>query len=113
MSSAQTQPSAEHRIYLADAIVAELRASGLPLDPHQFEFWFTYKSGRNTALKVAADAIVALNGSLTAEDIERLHETYLSPCRLADQPDVVAARLAGKLQELASSIEATIDAAHA
>ena len=97
MSPARSQPSADHRIYLGDAIVEELRAAQLPLEPRQFEFWFAYKSGRNAALKVAADAITARNGALTGADIERLHETYLSPFRLGEQPDAAVTRLTGRV----------------
>jgi diguanylate cyclase (GGDEF)-like protein len=105
------EPDADHRIYLGDTIVAELRASGLPLEPRQFEFWFAYKSGRNAALRAEADAIQARDGALGAEDIARLHEKHLSPFRLAEGPEAIVTRLTGKLQELALSIEGTIDAA--
>ena len=111
MPPAQSQPSPDHRIYLGDTIVEELRVSGLPLEPRQFEFWFAYKSGRNAALKAEADAIKARGGPLSAEDIERMYAKYLSPLRLGERPDVAATRLAGKLQDLALSIEGTIDAA--
>jgi diguanylate cyclase len=104
------QPDADHRIYLGDTIVAELRASGLPLDPRQFEVWFAYKSGRSATLKAEADAIRARNGVLTAADFERLHDAHLSPYRMSERPDAVMARLSSRLQELAQSIEGTIDA---
>jgi diguanylate cyclase len=105
------QPDADHRIYLGDTIVAELRAGGLPVEPCKFEFWFAYKLGRNAALKAEADAVKARNGTLDADDIARLHEKHLSPLRLAERPEATVARLTGKLQELALSIEGTIDAA--
>jgi diguanylate cyclase len=111
MPPTQPQPSSDHRIYLGDTIVEELRASGLPLEPAQFEFWFAYKSGRNAALKAEADAIKARGGALSAEDIARMHARYLSPLRLGERPDITVTRLSGKLQDLALSIEDTIDAA--
>jgi diguanylate cyclase len=111
MSPARPQQSADHRIYLGDAIVEQLRAAQLPLEPRQFEFWFAYKSGRNAALKVAADAITAHSGALTGADIEQLHDTYLSPFRLGEPPDAAVTRLTGRLQELATSIESAIGSA--
>ena len=69
----------EKSLHLGDAIVAEMRAARLPFGPRQFEFCFAYKSGRNAALNAAANEITAANGALTGADIERLHETYLSP----------------------------------
>src|SRR4029079_18972135 len=38
---------------------------------------------------------------------------YLSPLRLGERPDVAATRLAGQVQDLALSIQGTIDAAQA
>ena len=105
------EQSADHRIYLGDAIVAELRAAGLPLEPRQFEFMFAYKSGRNAALNAAADAIRTRAGALTAEDIEQLHETYLSPWRMVERPETAVARLGARLQDLALTLEGAIGSA--
>lgn len=113
MSSARTRPGADPGIYLGDAIVAEMRASRLPFEPRQFEFWFAYKGGRNAALNAAANDIKTRNGALTGPDIDRLHELYLSPWRMGDKPDAVAARMGARLQELASTLESAIDTAQA
>ena len=102
------QPSAEHRVYLGDEIITELRAARLPFEPRQFEFWFAYKSERNAALNASADAIKARNGVLTAPDIHRLHERYLSPWRMAEPPDALAARLGAKLHDLALGLEGAV-----
>jgi len=111
MTTSRNQHGADHRTYLGDTIVEELRTSQLPLEPHQFEFWFAYKSARNTALNVAADAIRVRTGTLTGEDIAKLHETYLSPYRLGTTPDNAIARMSGRLQELAGSIEDVLSTA--
>src|SRR5262245_39705862 len=110
MSSPQKTTESDHRTYLGDAIVAELRASSLPLDPPQFAFWFAYKSGRDTALKAAADAIKARNGALTGADVQALYDAHLSPFRFGEAPDAAAARLGTKLNELASTLESAIGA---
>jgi diguanylate cyclase len=108
MSSARKQAGADRRIYLGDTIVEELRTARLPLEPRHFEFWFAYKSGRNSALTAAADEIKARNGALSGTDINRLHGDYLSPWRLGEQPDAVAARLTAKLQDLSVTLEEAI-----
>ena len=91
MSTARTIATPERRIYLSEAIAEQIRASELPFEPRQFEFWFAYKSGRNIALNAAADAITVQNGALTGPDIERLHDAYLSPWRMGDDADAIAA----------------------
>jgi diguanylate cyclase len=102
------QPRRDPTVYLGESIAEEMRVARLPFGPSQFEFWFTYKSGRNAALNAAADALTARNGALTGKDVEDLHSTYLSPWRMGEDADGVAARLIGKLQELSATIEDAI-----
>lgn len=113
MSSARTQSAADHGVYLGDAIAAEMRAARLPFEPRQFEFWFAYKNGRNAALNAAANDIRSRNGALTGPDIDRLHDIYLSPWRMAEKPDAVAARMGARLSELAATLESAIGTAQA
>ena len=113
MSSARTNPGADHGNYLGDAIAAEMHAARLPSEPRQFEFWFAYKNGRNAALNAAANDIKSRNGALTGPDIDRLHEIYLSPWRMAEKPDAIAARMSARLAELAATLESAIGTAQA
>ena len=113
MSSARTNPGADHGIYPGDAIAAEMHAARLPSEPRQFEFWFAYKNGRNAALNAAANDIKSRNGALTGPDIDRLHEIYLSPWRMAEKPDTIAARMSARLAELAATLESAIGTAQA
>lgn len=113
MSSARTNHAAGLGIYSGDTIAAEMRAARLPFEPRQFEFWFAYKNGRNVALTAAANEIKNRKGALTAPDIDRLHETHLSPWRTAGQPDAVAGRMGARLAELAATLESAIDTAQA
>jgi diguanylate cyclase (GGDEF)-like protein len=92
-------------IHVGDAIIAEMRAAHLPFEPRQFEFWFAYKDGRNTALIAAANEIKQRTGALTSADIDKLHEAHLSPWRMAERPDAIAARMSAKLSELSAALE--------
>jgi len=107
------RPGAEKSINLGDAIVAEMRAAQLPFGPRQFEFCFAYKSRHNAALNAAANEIKATHGALTGADIERLHETYLSPWRMAAKPDDVTAQMGAKLPELGVALEYALGTARA
>lgn len=111
MSRARATAGARNGAHSGDVILAELRAAGLPLAPRQFEFWSAYKSGSDTALNSAANAIISRQGALTARDIERLHEVHLSPWRLAADPEIMIARMADKLREVAATLDGAIGAA--
>ena len=50
---------------------------------------------------------------MTASDIERLHQTHLSPWRLTGSPDVMAKRMDARLRDIAVTIEGAIDSAQA
>jgi diguanylate cyclase len=112
MSAARTR-SGDHRIYLGDAIVEELRGLRLPLEPRQFEFWFAYRSGRNPALNAATDVITSRNVTLTGEDIENLYQAHLSPWRTAKNPDAIIADLTEKLDEIAITVDGAMVSARA
>jgi len=111
MSSASILP--DNQVHVGDAVVAEMRAARMPFAPHQFEFWFAYRHGRNTALNAAANEIKQRNGALSDTDIEQLHEDYLSPWRMAARPDDIAAHMAAKLQDLSAALEHALGTAKA
>lgn len=113
MSPARARPGAENRSHAGDMIVAELRAARLPLEPRQFEFWFAYGSGHNTALNAAANEIRSKQGALTARDVERLHDAHLSPWRMAERPEIVMRRMGEKLRDVAITLEGAIGSAQA
>jgi diguanylate cyclase len=113
MSPARTKSGTDQRICRGDAIVEELRASRLPVEPRQFEFWFAYKSGRNPALNAAAAAIKSHTGALTGPDIERLHQAHLSPWRMAKDPDAATACLTKKLDDIVITLDGAIGTARA
>ncbi len=111
MSPARSPSGSMPHVLAGDTIVEELRATGLPLEPHHFAFWCAYKRGLDSALNHAADEIRATRGALSAADIDQLHRTHLSPLRLADAPDVTALRIDEKLRDVAGAVEDAIGSA--
>jgi diguanylate cyclase len=93
---------------LAEAVLSDLRASGRLADPRHFAFWFAYRSGRNCALNVVADEIIAKRGRLTDEDIDGLYDRFLSAWRMSDGPEALTGRLAMQLSEVSSALEQAI-----
>jgi len=111
MPPARLRP--DKSVHIGDAIVADMRAAHGSFEPRQFEFWFAYKHGRNTALNAAANGIKQRNGALTDADIEHLHASFLSPWRLAAEPDDIAEHMATKLQDLSAALEHALGTAKA
>ena len=113
MSTAQKKPPVRQRADFGAAVLDELRATALPASPRAFEFWFTYKSGRNPALNAAVDALRGGRGELTASDVEQLYERHLSPWRMSEGADTIAARLADELHILGTALDGAIGATRA
>jgi len=101
-------PPADSDKALAEAVLADLRASGRLADPRHFAFWFAYRSGRNCALNVVADEIIAKRGGLTEQDVDELYDRFLSAWRMSDGPDALTGRLALQLSEVSSALEQAI-----
>jgi hypothetical protein len=104
--------AADHGVYLATPSPRRCAAARLPFEPHQFEFWFAYKNGRNAALNTAAHEIRTRNGALTGPTSTAC---MTSTCAVAhaEKPDAVAARMGARLAELAATLESAIGTAQA
>src|SRR5437868_2651504 len=102
MSSARPNPFDRHA-ELGAAIVNELHAKALPVTPRDFGVWFAYRSGSAPGLNAAVDAIRA-ERELRPSDIARLHEQHLSPWRMSEPPETIAADLADELHDLAVTL---------
>lgn len=113
MPAAPTKSGTIEQANASGLAVDKVRALRLPFEPRHFEFWFAYESGHHAALNAAVDTIKSKQGALTAADIDRLHETHLSPWRLAGSPDAVVKRMDATLRDIASTIEGVIDSAQA
>jgi diguanylate cyclase len=99
----------QHRT-LAFAAVAlgKIVELDLPADPHSYELWYLYATGRNKQLKAAIDAALQGNSSLTESDIDRLYAQYISPTRNAGDFDRVANKLNDEVGQVVRMINAAV-----
>jgi diguanylate cyclase len=110
MASTPERDKAASASALAEDILHDMRLSGRPIGPRQFEFWYNYKVGQNPALNAAADEALAARGEISADEIEQLHQKFLSPWRMSHGVDAVTGRLSDELRELSASIDEAIGA---
>jgi len=111
MASTRQRDKVASASALADDILDDMRSTGRPISPHQFEFWYSYKAGQHPALNAAADEVMAARGDISADEIEQLHQEYLSPWRMSHGSDAVTLRLSDELRELSASIDEAIGSA--
>ena len=72
--------------------------------PRNYEIWYVYATGYNSALNKVINETLARCGRLTETDLDQIHDTYLSQVRTTDRIDQVGARVMGEIDEVMSLI---------
>lgn len=99
--SAETERSFE----FCDMAVAQMKGRLITPIPRNYDVWYTYASGYNTALSDAINAILDGRGAITQDEIDHIHETHLSAMRLGDEIDKVGERFQEELNDLLKVVE--------
>jgi diguanylate cyclase len=95
----------------ASAALRQITSKKQPVDPRSFALWYTYATGQSGLLNDAIDAKLAQAGTLTAGDIEELHDTHIGPTRAPDKVDRLRTRIADEIEQVMAMIEAAGDSA--
>ena len=105
LSSTACRPrvsGADHRIFLGDAIVEELRAHASAVRPASVRVLVRLQGraqrGAQRRPPMRSSCATARSRARTSTG---LHETHLSPWRMAENPDAAATRLTGRLDDIA------------
>ncbi len=97
----------EHVRTLAFAEVAlgQIKSLRQTAVPRNYEIWYVYATGYNSALNKIINETLARNGKLTEADLEQIYETYLSQIKTTDRIDKVGARVIGEIDDVMTLIE--------
>ncbi|MPZ38134.1 MAG: diguanylate cyclase [Rhizobiales bacterium] len=96
---------------VADAALGKIGALGQPADPRSYALWFKYASGESGLLSAAMNSRLARNGTLTAGDIEDLHDAHIAPARVLTKTNRIGTRLAGEIDQILATVEVAEDTA--
>jgi len=98
----------EHERSLAFAQIAleQIKALRQPAYPRNYEIWYTYATGYNTALNQNINEALARNGTLSAADIDQIYDAHLSATRLTDRIDNVGAKVVDEIDQIMAMIDA-------
>ena len=98
-----TQPRQQYHntVAVADAALAQDRArsASRPIR-RSYALWFKYASGDSGLLSAAINTRLTRNGTLTACDIEELHDAHIAPGHVQDKTDRIGARMAGEIDQV-------------
>ncbi len=98
----------EHERSLAFAHLAldQIKALRQPAYPRNYEIWYTYATGYNSALNQNINEALARKGALSAADIDQIYDAHLSATRLTDRIDNVGAKVVDEIDQIMAMIEA-------
>jgi diguanylate cyclase len=107
----QPQQNYQNTMPIADAALGKIGALGQPADPRSYALWFKYASGESGLLSAAMNSRLARSGTLTAGDIQELHEAHIAPGRVESKTDRIGTRLAGEIDQILATFEVAEDTA--
>lgn len=95
-------PLDEHERTLAFAEIAlgQIKSLRQTAIPRNYEIWYVYATGYNTALNKIINETLARNGGLTESDLEQIYDTYLSQLKASERIDKVGARVVGEIDDV-------------
>jgi diguanylate cyclase len=90
----------ERTMVFGDAAISQIKSRRHSAIPRNYEVWYVYATGYNTALNEIIDEAIACNGKLNEAEIEQLYETYLAHPNNSDRIDKVGARVIGEIGDV-------------
>jgi diguanylate cyclase len=90
----------ERTMAFAELALGQIRSLRQTAIPRNYEIWYVYSTGYNSALNKVINETLARNGKLTESDLEQIYETYLSYIKTTDRIDKVGARVIGEIDDV-------------
>jgi len=103
----------ERTISYGENALSLIKRNRVSAFPRNYEFWYTYSAGFNGALNRAVNDLIREHGRVTAEDIDNIYDTYLSPHRVGDQIECVGSQVAEEIEQVVGMIEGSLSNASA
>jgi diguanylate cyclase len=90
----------ERTMAFAELALGQIRSLRQTAVPRNYEIWYIYATGYNSALNKIINETLARNGKLTETDLEQIYDTYLSHIKTTDRIDKVGARVIGEIDDV-------------
>jgi diguanylate cyclase len=90
----------ERTMAFAELALGQIRSLRQTAVPRNYEIWYVYATGYNSALNKIINETLARNGKLTEADLEQIYETYLSHIKTTERIDKVGSRVIGEIDDV-------------
>jgi len=106
-------PTDEHErtLAFAETALGQIKALGQSAAPRNFEIWYHYATGYNQPLNQQINETLAQKGTLSADDLDRIYDTYISDTRFGERIDTVGTRVLDEIKQVMSTIDAATGSA--
>jgi len=101
----------ERTIAFAEIALGQIKALRQPAYPRNYEIWYTYATGYQPALNQTINEALSRTGTLSATDLERIYDEFLSPARLSERLDTVGTKVVDEIEQVMSMIDAAVGSA--
>ncbi|HXW24592.1 MAG TPA: GGDEF domain-containing protein [Xanthobacteraceae bacterium] len=96
----------ERTMAFAEIALGQIKALRQPAYPRNYEIWYTYATGYNSALNQNINEALARKGTLSAGDLDQIYDAHLSSIRLTERIDNVGAKVVDEIDQIMAMIEA-------
>ncbi len=95
----------ERTLAFADVALGQIRSLRQSAIPRNYEIWYVYATGYNSALNSVLNETLQRNGRLSETDLELIYDTYLSRVRTTDRIDKIGARVISEIEAVMQLIK--------
>jgi diguanylate cyclase len=94
----------ERTMAFAEVALGQIKSLRQTAVPRNYEIWYVYAAGFNSALNKIINETLARNGKLTEAELEQIYETYISQIKTTDRIDKVGSRVIGEIDDVVALI---------
>lgn len=98
----------ERTVPFAKVALDQIKALRQSATPRNYEIWYHYATGYNASLNAAINERLSKLGSLSTDDIERIHAQFFAPTRLDAQIDSISGKVIGKIDQIMTVLDAAV-----
>jgi diguanylate cyclase len=98
------QDEHERTMALAETALAQIKALRQGAMPRNYEIWYIYAAGYNSALNQVINESLERNGKLTDAELDQIYDTYLSQGKTSDRIDKIGARVVNEIDDVMTLI---------
>lgn len=102
------QDEHDRTIAYAELALGQIKSLRQGASPRNYEIWYVYATGYNSAMNQVINETLARNGDITDADLEQIYETYLSHGRTTDRIDTIGARVVSEIDDMMSLIASAL-----